>query len=140
MLGGEDHTGEMLRVSEEVRTELKHDPTGCIDVNHHGPQTNPCHIDLEAGLSQEAHDAKWVFKKGTFLAALVCNHQCRTVQCMESQLLAPGARHDDGNLDLLLIHKVGRLQLLRFLILMQFGQHVSLPFVEYTKVLFSSGV
>eukprot|EP00250_Pteridium_aquilinum_P034196 c7224_g1_i1 orf=445-2706(+) len=83
---------------------------------------------------QNLEDEKWVVKQGPFLGVMVCNHQCKTVQCLDSQRLAPTAEHDDGRLDLVLVHKVGRLQLLRFLVLMQFGRHLSLPFVECTKV------
>jgi sphingosine kinase len=36
---------------------------------------------------------------------------------------------------LLLVRDVGRFQLLRFVVLMQFGRHLSLPFVEYVKVM-----
>lgn len=77
---------------------------------------------------------QWVLKRGPFLAIMVCNHGCKSVQCLESQALAPCGDAEDGCLDLLLCRKVGRLQLLRFLILLQFGRHVSLPYVEYTKV------
>lgn len=83
---------------------------------------------------QDGGNERWVVKQGPFLGIMVCNHQCKTVQCLDSQQLAPTAEHDDRRLDLVLVHKVGRLQLLRFLVLMQFGRHLSLPFVEYTKV------
>eukprot|EP01018_Ginkgo_biloba_P037413 Gb_09413 [translate_table: standard] len=76
----------------------------------------------------------WESKKGIFLGIIICNHQCKTVQCLETQRLAPFAKHNDGMLDLLLVHKIGRFQLLLFLILMQYGGHISLPFVEYIKV------
>lgn len=135
MLGGEQ-AGE-IHVSEEVTVESKQalQVGGFLDVKS-VPQIDQCHVHSEDRLLEVAEDEKWVFKQGPFLAVLVCNHQCRTVQCVESQLLAPNAKHDDRKLDLLLIHKVGRLQLLRFLILMQFGRHLSLPFVQYTKVSF----
>lgn len=48
--------------------------------------------------------------------------------------MAPKAEHDDNTLDLLLVHGTGRLRLLRFFLLLQLGQHLSLPFVEYVKV------
>ncbi|KAG0457431.1 hypothetical protein HPP92_022271 [Vanilla planifolia] len=51
-------------------------------------------------------EVKWEFKKGQFLGVLVCNHSCRTVQSLSSQVVAP-ARHDDNSLDLLLIHGCG---------------------------------
>lgn len=76
----------------------------------------------------------WKSSKGLFLGIIICNHQCKTVQCLKSQKLAPSAKHNDGLLDLLLVHKIGLFRLLWFLILMQYGHHVSLPFVEYIKV------
>lgn len=79
-------------------------------------------------------EEKWVVRQGPFLGILICNHPCKTVQNLRSQVLAPRAEHDDNTLDLLLVRAVGRLQLLRFFVLMQFGRHLSLPFVEYTKV------
>ncbi|KAM0915419.1 hypothetical protein ACQ4PT_010831 [Festuca glaucescens] len=77
-------------------------------------------------------DEKWVVRKGHFLGVLVCNHSCKTVQ--SSQIVAPKASHDDNSLDLLLVGGRGRWKLLRFFILLQFGRHVSLPYVEYVKV------
>jgi len=65
---------------------------------------------------------------------IICNHLCRSVQCLDSQSLAPLAAHDDGCLDLLLVNPVSAPNLLRFLLLMQFGAHIDLPFVEYYKV------
>ncbi|KAG0459274.1 hypothetical protein HPP92_022402 [Vanilla planifolia] len=79
-------------------------------------------------------EVKWEFKKGQFLGVLVCNHSCRTVQSLSSQVVAPKARHDDNSLDLLLIHGCGRMRLLRFFLCLQLGRHLSLPFVEYVKV------
>lgn len=79
-------------------------------------------------------EENWVVTKGQFLAVLVCNHSCKTVQSLSSQVLAPNAEHDDSTLDLLLVRKSGRLKLLRFLLNLQRGRHVSLPYVEYLKV------
>jgi hypothetical protein len=79
-------------------------------------------------------DEKWVVRKGHFLGVLVCNHSCKTVQSLSSQVIAPKATHDDNSLDLLLIGGKGRWKLLRFFILLQFGRHLSLPYVEYVKV------
>jgi len=76
----------------------------------------------------------WKSSKGLFLGIIICNHQCKTVQCLKTQNLAPSAKHNDGLLDLLLVHKIGLFRLLWFLILMQYSRHVSLPFVEYIKV------
>ncbi|XP_078447810.1 long-chain base (LCB) kinase 1 [Wolffia australiana] len=79
-------------------------------------------------------EEQWVSKKGRFLGVLVCNHSCRTVQSLSSQVVAPRAQHDDGSLDLLLVHGSGRLRLLRFFLRLQCGSHLSLPYIEYVKV------
>ncbi|KAM7473533.1 hypothetical protein LguiB_020776 [Lonicera macranthoides] len=79
-------------------------------------------------------EEKWVVTKGQFLGVLVCNHACKTVQSLSSQVVAPKAEHDDNTLDLLLVHGNGRLRLLRFFLLLQIGRHLSLPYVEYVKV------
>nr|GMD67596.1 sphingoid long-chain bases kinase 1 [Ipomoea batatas] len=79
-------------------------------------------------------EEKWVSTKGQFLGVLVCNHACKTVQSLSSQILAPKAEHDDNMLDLLLVRGSGRLKLLRFLLLLQMGRHITLPYVEYVKV------
>ncbi|KAF0893994.1 hypothetical protein E2562_033782 [Oryza meyeriana var. granulata] len=79
-------------------------------------------------------DDKWVVRKGHFLGVLVCNHSCKTVQSLSSQVIAPKANHDDNTLDLLLVGGRGRWKLLKFFILLQFGRHLSLPYVEYVKV------
>ncbi|KAL2491795.1 Sphingoid long-chain bases kinase 1 [Abeliophyllum distichum] len=76
----------------------------------------------------------WVVRKGQFLGVLVCNHSCKTVQSLSSQVVAPKAEHDDNTLDLLLVHGSGRLRLLRFFLCLQMGRHLSLPYVEYVKV------
>ncbi|CAI9769482.1 unnamed protein product [Fraxinus pennsylvanica] len=76
----------------------------------------------------------WVVRKGQFLCVLVCNHSCKTVQSLSSQVVAPKAEHDDNSLDLLLVHGSGRLRLLRFFLRLQIGRHLSLPYVEYVKV------
>ena len=109
------------------------------------PQQESClELNLETDIGGQVYqkhpkspvfdEDKWVLKQGPFLGVMVCNHKCKTVQCAESQTLAPNAKHDGKTLDLLLVHDVGRFQLLRFLVLMQFGCHLSLPFVECTKV------
>lgn len=77
---------------------------------------------------------KWVVKKGQFVGILACNHSCKTVQSLSSQVIAPKAVHDDSCLDLLLVHGSGRLRLLRFFVYLQLGRHLSLPYVEYVKV------
>ncbi|KAI3445149.1 hypothetical protein Pfo_001814 [Paulownia fortunei] len=93
--------------------------------------------DSEVGDEKEMvlkSEENWVVTKGQFLGVLVCNHSCKTVQSLSSQVVAPKAEHDDNSLDLLLVHGSGRLRLLRFLLCLQVGRHLSLPFVEYIKV------
>ncbi|CAM6092065.1 unnamed protein product [Calypogeia fissa] len=85
-------------------------------------------------IPNEQTGEEWVLRHGPFLGVMICNHECKTVQCLESQAMAPTAEYDDGTLDLLLVRCVGRFQLLRFIIAMQFNRHLSLPFVEYIKV------
>ncbi|TVU32010.1 hypothetical protein EJB05_23726 [Eragrostis curvula] len=93
--------------------------------------------DIELGLTKElvpSLDERWIVRKGRYLGVLVCNHSCKTVQSLSSQVVAPKAEYDDNCLDLLLVGGSGRLRLLRFLVLLQFGKHISLPNVEYVKV------
>ncbi|KAI3743070.1 hypothetical protein L1987_60772 [Smallanthus sonchifolius] len=93
--------------------------------------------DVESGERRETMvrmEENWVVKKGKFLGILACNHSCKTVQSLSSQVVAPKAEHDDNALDLLLVHGSGRLRLLRFFLLLQMGRHLSLPYVEYVKV------
>ncbi|KAL2609148.1 hypothetical protein R1flu_027721 [Riccia fluitans] len=100
-------------------------------------------FELKAGISptvqplskpREPTSEDWVVRQGPFLGVMICNHQCKTVQCLESQAMAPLAEHDDGTMDLLMVRSVGRFKLLRFILAMQFNRHLALPFVEYTKV------
>ncbi|KAG8391113.1 hypothetical protein BUALT_Bualt01G0154200 [Buddleja alternifolia] len=79
-------------------------------------------------------EENWVVSKGPFLGVLVCNHSCKTVQSLSSQVVAPKAEHDDNSLDLLLVRGSGRLRLLRFFLRLQMGKHLSLPYVDYIKV------
>jgi hypothetical protein len=102
---------------------------GMSDVNAGGAETDIA----KSRVHFLVEDEKWESRGGPFLGVMMCNHQCKTVQCIQSQALAPPAEHDDGNVHLLLVHNVGRLQLLRFFLLMQFGRHISLPFVECIK-------
>ncbi|KAJ0248706.1 Sphingoid long-chain bases kinase 1 [Hirschfeldia incana] len=92
--------------------------------------------DIETGLRRQSitpiYEDKWVSRKGHFLGIMVCNHACRTVQ--SSQVVAPNSEHDDGTMDMILVHGCGRLRLLRFFILLQTGRHLSLPYVECVKV------
>ncbi|GJN19894.1 hypothetical protein PR202_gb07209 [Eleusine coracana subsp. coracana] len=93
--------------------------------------------EIELGLTKElvpSLDERWTVRKGRYLGVLVCNHSCKTVQSLSSQVVAPKAEYDDNCLDLLLVGGSGRLRLLRFLVLLQFGKHTSLPNVEYVKV------
>lgn len=80
-------------------------------------------------------EENWVIAKGQYLGVLVCNHSCKTVQSLSSQVVAPKAEHDDNTLDLLLVRGSGRFKLLRFFLRLQMGTHLSLPYVEYIKVL-----
>ncbi|KAG6436752.1 hypothetical protein SASPL_101654 [Salvia splendens] len=77
-------------------------------------------------------EENWVVAKGQYLAVLVCNHSCKSVQ--SSQVVAPKAEHDDNTLDLLLVRGGGRFKLLRFFLRLQMGSRLSLPYVEYIKV------
>uniref|UniRef100_A0A453RYB6 Uncharacterized protein n=1 Tax=Aegilops tauschii subsp. strangulata TaxID=200361 RepID=A0A453RYB6_AEGTS len=77
----------------------------------------------------------WVTMKGEFLGILVCNHFCKPAQGLFSPVVAPKAQHDDGSLDLILVHGSGRLRLFCFFVAYQFCWHLLLPFVEYVKVL-----
>lgn len=93
--------------------------------------------ETEAGDKKEIAprtEENWVVTKGPFLGVLVCNHSCKTVQSLSSQVVAPKAEHDDNKLDLLLVRGCGRLKLLRFFLRLQMGKHLSLPYVEYIKV------
>ncbi|KAK3017371.1 hypothetical protein RJ639_005558 [Escallonia herrerae] len=112
------------------------------DIEPHWGVDNPIELpgpldDVEAGVMKEVasrSEEKWVAAKGQYLGVLVCNHACKTVQSLSSQVVAPKAEHDDHTLDLLLVHGSGRLRLLRFFLLLQMGRHLSLPYVEYVKV------
>jgi hypothetical protein len=113
-------------------TEATWEPDHPIPIELPGPPE-----EREIGAPEELVpnlDEKWVVRKGHFLGVLVCNHSCKTVQSLSSQVIAPKAIHDDNSLDLLLIGGKGRWKLLRFFILLQFGRHLSLPYVEYVKV------
>ncbi|KAJ6797284.1 sphingoid long-chain bases kinase 1-like [Iris pallida] len=123
-------------------TEPKWDTDPNWDNQPNWEADNPIHLpgppdDVEQGVAKElvpSLDEKWVVKKGPFVGILVCNHSCRTVQSLSSQVIAPKAQHDDNSLDLLLVHGSGRIRLMRFFVLLQFGRHLSLPYVEYVKV------
>lgn len=98
-----------------------------------GPPEDSEGVDNRKEIAQRSEE-NWVVTKGQFLAVLVCNHSCKTVQSLSSQVVAPKAEHDDNTLDLLLIRGRGRLKLLRFLLRLQMGSHLSLSNVEYIKV------
>ncbi|KAL3814740.1 hypothetical protein ACJIZ3_016008 [Penstemon smallii] len=112
------------------------------DAEHKWDVENPLELpgpseDSEAGEKTEValkNEENWVVAKGQFLGILVCNHSCKTVQSLSSQVVAPKAEHDDNTLDLLLVHGSGRFRLLRFFLRLQMGRHLSLPYVEYIKV------
>lgn len=111
-------------VSRPVQISRRGSTDGSLDNEVDGTKTRGWLLDEED---------KWESRSGTYLGIIMCNHECKTVQCMKTQSLAPRAEHDDGLVHLLLVRDVGRLQLIRFFLLMQFGRHLSLPFVEYTK-------
>lgn len=111
-------------VSRPVQTARHVSTDGSLDNEGYGAKTRRWFLDEED---------KWESRSGTYLGVIMCNHECKTVQCMKTQSLAPRAEHDDGVVHLLLVRNVGRLQLMRFFLLMQFGRHLSLPFVEYSK-------
>ncbi|KQJ97462.1 sphingoid long-chain bases kinase 1 [Brachypodium distachyon] len=116
----------------EPKWDNQHNWESETPIELHGPSD-----DIELGLTKElvpSLDERWVVRKGRYLGVLVCNHSCKTVQSLSSQVVAPKAEYDDNCLDLLLVGGSGRLRLLRFLVLLQFGKHISLPHVEYLKV------
>ncbi|GJN39660.1 hypothetical protein PR202_gb28792 [Eleusine coracana subsp. coracana] len=53
----------------------------------------------------------WITRKGEFLGIFSCNHFCKPAQGLLSPIIAPKAQHNDGNLDLILVHGSGRLRL-----------------------------
>ncbi|CAA0838884.1 Sphingoid long-chain bases kinase 1 [Striga hermonthica] len=99
-----------------------------------GPPEGSEGSDRKEKESSGRSEEKWVVTKGQFLGVLVCNHSCKTVQSLSSQVVAPKAEHDDNTLDLLLVRGSGRFKLLRFFLHLQRGKHLSLPYVEYIKV------
>ncbi|XP_074560268.1 sphingoid long-chain bases kinase 1-like isoform X2 [Curcuma longa] len=118
-------------------TQPKWDAEPNWETEKHIELPGPPLDDIELGMKEElvpSLEEKWVVKKGRFLAVLVCNLSCKTVQSLSSQVVAPKAEHDDKCLDLLLINGSGRLRLLRFFLYLQFGRHLSLPYVDYVKV------
>ncbi|KAL6659317.1 hypothetical protein ACP70R_003357 [Stipagrostis hirtigluma subsp. patula] len=105
------------------------------------PLTEKCNEQLSDGSKvrrgiqiDDRNEDNWVIRKGTFLGILVCNHFCKPAQGLFSPIIAPKAQHDDGSLDLILVHGSGRLRLLCFFVAYQFCWHLLLPFVEYVKV------
>ncbi|XP_022864434.1 sphingoid long-chain bases kinase 1 [Olea europaea var. sylvestris] len=91
-------------------------------------------VDGEKKETVQKSEENWIVTKGHLLGVLVCNHSCKTVQSLSSQVVAPKAEYDDNTLDLLLVRGTGRLRLLRFFLCLQMGRHLSLPYVEYVKV------
>ncbi|XP_068634450.1 sphingoid long-chain bases kinase 1-like [Aristolochia californica] len=137
----EDISSTMSDPGPNWDTEPKWDTEPRWDTELNWVDENP--VELPRPLEDEVRltkevvpklEEKWVVKKGQFLGVLVCNHSCKTVQSLSSQVVAPKAEFDDNTLDLLLVHGSGRLRLLRFFLRLQFGQHLSLPYVEYVKV------
>ncbi|KAL5220077.1 hypothetical protein ABZP36_024790 [Zizania latifolia] len=95
------------------------------------PLAEKCNDYLSADSSVEDN---WVTRKGEFLGIFVCNHFCKPAQGLLSPVIAPKAQHNDGSLDLILVHGSGRLRLFCFFVAYQFCWHLLLPFVEYVKV------
>lgn len=108
---------EYLPLSPDTNPELK-------------PLTEKCHEQLS-----DDGKVSWVTRKGEFLGIFVCNHFCKPARGLLSPVIAPKAKHDDGTLDLILVHGSGRLKLFCFFIAYQFCWHLLLPYVEYVKVL-----
>ncbi|EPS64284.1 sphingosine kinase, partial [Genlisea aurea] len=116
-------------------SEPRWDTEPSWDVDNRIELPGPPPVDSDnGGEAVPKHEEKWVVTKGQFLGVMVCNHSCKTVQSLRSQVVAPLAEHDDKCLDLLLVRGTGRLRLLRFLLSLQAGKHTSLPYVEYIKV------
>jgi diacylglycerol kinase (ATP) len=65
-----------------------------------------------------------------FLLVLACN----TRYGGRKMLLAPQAEIDDGQLDLLLVRRATRFQMLQLFSRIYSGRHVELPFVEFRRV------
>jgi diacylglycerol kinase family enzyme len=106
------------------------------------PLTEKCHEQLsDCGkvMSVVQNDDRiqdnWVTRKGEFLGIFSCNHFCKPARGLLSPVIAPKAQHNDGTLDLILVHGNGRLRLFCFFIAYQLCWHLLLPFVEYVKVL-----
>ena len=76
----------------------------------------------------------WKARRGPHLGIMICNHSCSTVQCLPSQALAPEASPDDASLHLVVVRPLRLPAFLRFLIFMQWSNHLTLPRVEYFKV------
>ncbi|KAL3829816.1 hypothetical protein ACJIZ3_018618 [Penstemon smallii] len=110
------------------------DPNWGVENNIEFPEPSEEYGAGEKKEMVQKSEENWVLAKGQFLGVLVCNHSCKTVQSLSSQVVAPKAEHDDNTLDLLLVHGSGRIRLLRFFLLLQMGKHLSLPYVEYIKV------
>ncbi|XP_044422557.1 sphingoid long-chain bases kinase 1 isoform X2 [Triticum aestivum] len=99
----------------------------------HGQLSDDSKVKSGTYMDRSSGD-NWVTRKGEFLGILVCNHFCKPAQGLFSPLVAPKAQHDDGSLDLILVHGSGRLRLFCFFVAYQFCWHLLLPFVEYVKV------
>ncbi|CAL5010140.1 unnamed protein product [Urochloa decumbens] len=105
------------------------------------PLTEKCHEHLSdddkvrGGIHLDGRiEDSWVTRKGEFLGIFVCNHFCKPARGLLSPVIAPKAQHDDGNLDLILVHGSGRLKLFCFFVAYQLCWHLLLPYVEYVKV------
>jgi len=106
------------------------------------PLTEKCHEQLSddgkvrrgTQINGRIED-NWVTRNGEFLGIFVCNHFCKPAQGLLSPVIAPKAQHDDSSLDLILVHRRGRLRLFCFFVAYQLCWHLLLPYVEYVKVL-----
>lgn len=119
---------DYLPLSSGRNPELKSLTEKCCDQPSDGSKVRRG-IQIDGNLEDN-----WVTRKGEFLGIFVCNHFCKPARGLLSPVIAPKAQHDDGSLDLILVHGSGRLRLFCFFVAYQFCWHLLLPFVEYVKV------
>ncbi|KQJ95412.1 hypothetical protein BRADI_3g17050v3 [Brachypodium distachyon] len=119
----------------QYRFEVDYLPSPGRNPELKSPTQNCCdQLSDGSKVKRGSTEDNWVMRKGEFLGILVCNHFCKPAQGLLSPVMAPKAQHDDGSLDLILIHGSGRLRLFCFFVAYQFCWHLLLPFVEYVKV------
>eukprot|EP00250_Pteridium_aquilinum_P013691 c21507_g2_i1 orf=57-2024(-) len=78
---------------------------GCLDLKLNPVADGAAHVTSKHVGRHFSDNEKWEVKQGPFLGVMICNHKCKTVQCLESQVMAPSAEHDDRTLDLLMVRK-----------------------------------